>query len=88
MYDVVIEFPVSLDETHAFGAFLHRFMESRSAEAEAFAAQCDAPYFMMRSDPLQDRELKVLTFQQPSAAQAFSAGWALERSRLDQSKAA
>ena len=29
---------------------------------------------MMRSDPLSDRELKVLTFQQLHAAQDFSAG--------------
>ncbi len=37
---------------------------------------------MVRSDPLQDVEVKVLTFQQPGAAQAFSNGWARARNRM------
>ena len=82
MSEVVIELPVDLgDEAQAFGAYVSRFMESRSDEAERYALVGEAPYFMMRSDPLYDRELKVITFQQPSAARAFSKGWALERSR-------
>ena len=31
---------------------------------------------MVRSDPLERRELKVLTFQETSVASAFSTGWA------------
>ena len=89
MSDVVIELPVSLgDEAQAFGSYLSRFMESRSAEAERCAASADAPWFMMRSDPLHDRELKVLTFQQACAAQAFSSGWARVRDRLQRATAA
>jgi hypothetical protein len=87
--EVVIELPVDLgDEAQAFGAYVSRFMESRSAEAERLARFAEAPYFMMRSDPLCDRELKVITFQQPSAAKAFSRGWALERTRLGRSRTA
>ncbi len=89
MSEVVIELPVDLgDEAQAFGAYVSRFMESRSAEAERLAAFAEAPYFMMRSDPLYDRELKVITFQHPRAAKDFSQGWALERSRLGRSSAA
>lgn len=81
--EVVVELPVSLcDEAQAFGVYLSRFMESRTAEAERYALVGEAPYFMMRSDPLSDRELKVITFQHPGAANDFSEGWELERSRL------
>lgn len=89
MSDVVIELPVTLgDEAQAFGSYLNRFMESRSADAEQHAFDNDAPYFMMHSNLLQDRELKVLIFQQPAVAEDFSAGWARERSRLDEAAAA
>ena len=89
MSDVVIELPVNLgDEAEAFGAYVNRFMESRTAAAERYARYAEAPYFMMRSDPLLDRELKVITFQQPGDADDFSEGWAQERSRLSQADAA
>ena len=89
MRDVVIELPVNLgDEAQAFGAYVSRFMESRSARAERMAKYAEAPYFMMRSDPLSDRELKVITFQEPRDAADFSEGWALERSRLGAAEAA
>jgi hypothetical protein len=86
---VVIELPVNLgDEAVAFGAYVSRFMESRSARAERMAKYAEAPYFMMRSDPLSGRELKVITFQEPRDAADFSKGWALERSRLSGAVAA
>ncbi len=89
MSEIVVEYPVDLgDEAEAFGAYVSRFVESRSAKAERLAAFAEAPYFMMRSDPLSDRELKVVTFQQPDDAQDFSQGWALERRRLGRSSAA
>ncbi len=59
-----------------FGRFLNRFMESRSDEAAEMAPFSDAPYMMVRSDPLDGQELKVLTFQEKSVASAFSSGWA------------
>jgi hypothetical protein len=87
--EVVVEFPVGLgDEAQAFGAYVSRFMESRSAKAERLARYAEAPFFMMRSDPLADRELKVVTFQKPDDAQDFANGWALERSRLRRPTAA
>jgi hypothetical protein len=87
--DVVIELPVAAgDEAQAFWAYLGKFMQSRSADAERHAAETDAPWFMMHSNLLEGRELKVLIFQQPGVAEDFSAGWALERSRLDEAAAA
>ena len=77
MTDVVVTLPVKTgEESIMFGRFLNRFMESRSSEAERMAADSDAPYMMVRSDPLDGQELKVLTFQEKSVASAFSAGWA------------
>jgi len=78
--DVVIQFPIQRgEESQLFGAYLAEFMESRSDEAERCAQDADAPFLMVRSDPLQDLEVKVLTFQQPSAAQDFCSGWALAK---------
>jgi hypothetical protein len=80
MTDVVLTLPVKAgEEALMFGRFLTRFMESRSFEAERMAANSDAPYMMVRSDPLDGQELKVLTFQETSVASAFSAGWAMLR---------
>ena len=77
MTDVVLTLPVKVgEEALLFGRFLNRFMESRSCEAEQMAADSDAPYMMVRSDPLDGQELKVLTFQETSVASAFSTGWA------------
>jgi hypothetical protein len=76
MTDVTIELPVRLGaEAAAFAMYLSSFMRSRSAEAEMQAANSDAPYLILRSDPLLDRELKVLIFQSASIAQAFAHGW-------------
>ena len=82
MSDVVIQFPVRPgEESQLFGVFLAEFMESCFDDAEQCAADSDAPYLMVRSDPLKDVEVKVLTFQQTTAAQAFSQGWALAKTR-------
>jgi len=76
MSEVVIELPVKPgEEAVLFGDYLSQFMRSRSSEAVAWATDHDAPYLMVRSDPLMDVEVKVLTFQRPSAAMAFSHGW-------------
>ena len=77
MTDVVLTLPVKIgEEALMFGRFLNRFMESRSDEAEQMAPFSDAPYMMVRSDPLDGQEMKVLTFQETSVASAFSIGWA------------
>ena len=77
MSDVVLTLPIKQgEEALLFGRFLNGFMESRSSEAEKMAAFSDAPYMMVRSDPLDGEELKVLTFQEKSVASAFSRGWA------------
>ena len=83
MSDVVIQFPVRTgEESQLFGAYLAEFMELSLDEAERCAADADAPYLMVRSDPMLDVEVKVLTFQETSAAQAFSSGWARARTRM------
>ena len=77
MTDVVVEFPVQAgEEARLFGAYLSNFMQLCSGDADRWADQGDAPYLMVRSDPLQGLEVKVLTFQLRSAAQAFTRGWA------------
>jgi hypothetical protein len=82
MSDVVVQLPIQAgEEAQLFGAYLAEFMESCCDEADRFDDESDAPFLMIRSDPLQDVDFKVLTFQQPSAAQAFCVGWAQARRR-------
>jgi hypothetical protein len=81
MTDIVLTLPIEAgEEAQLFGSFLNRFMESRSSEAERMALSSDAPYLMVRSDPGDGWDTKVVTFQQRSVASAFSAGWAKARS--------
>ena len=80
--DVVIQLPVRRgEEAQLFGAYLAQFMESLMWEVDRWA-DGEAPMLMVRSDPLADVDVKVLTFQHQSAAQAFSSGWARARDRL------
>ncbi len=89
MADVIIKLPVKDGaEAALFGEFLNRFMESRTGDAEVWAADNDAPYLMVHSDPQSDLDLKVLTFQEARVAQAFSSGWAVARARAPLSRAA
>ena len=64
------------EEAELFGGFLSAFIERCRARAELWAANSDAPYLMVRSDPQPDFDLKVLTFQERRAARQFSQGWA------------
>lgn len=83
MTDVVVQLPIGQgEEQQLFGAYLNRFMEQRTIEAERLAATADAPYLMVRSEYAADGEVKVLIFQQRTAARDFSAGWAKAKSRL------
>jgi hypothetical protein len=80
--DVVIQFPVQHGkEAQLFGAYLTEFMEKLMREVDRWVDD-EAPFVMVRSDPLQDVEVKVLTFQHPGAAKAFSSGWARARKNL------
>jgi len=80
MADVVLKLPIREgEEAQLFGSYLNRFMESRSSEAERMAPFSDAPYLMIRSDPGLTEDMKVLIFQERSAASAFSSGWAKAR---------
>ena len=82
MADVVVTLPVRIgEEAQLFGRYLNGFMESRSFEAESMASFSDAPYLMMRSDPGEVEEIKVLTFQERSVASDFSSGWANARTQ-------
>jgi hypothetical protein len=83
MTDVVIKLPVHDGaEAELFGDFLNRFIHDSSSLADQQAADSDAPYLMVRSDPMRDLEMKVLIFQESSAAVAFSDGWAQARGML------
>jgi hypothetical protein len=78
MSDVVLRFSVDTPQVaQMFGRFLTSFIESRTQEVERFAAaNGDAPYVMIKTDVEQAGEVRVLTFQEPGAASAFSRGWA------------
>ena len=74
MSDVIVQFPVRAGkEAQLFGTYLSAFMERLSKNPALAAA--DAPWLMVRSDPLQDVDVKVLTFQETSAASDFTSGW-------------
>ncbi len=88
MTDVVIQFPIKDGkEAELFGDFLNRFIHDSGPAAEQQAADSDAPYLMVRSDPLPDIEMKVLIFQERSAATAFTDGWAQALGSLGQATA-
>ena len=74
MSDVIVQFPVRAGrEAQLFGTYLASFMETLSNNPALAAA--DAPWLMVRSDPLKDVDVKVLTFQEASAASDFTSGW-------------
>ena len=75
MTEVVLQLPVDTSEDHLFGRYLDRFMQSRSTEVERLAASSDAPYVMIHSDPAVGEAVRIVTFQEPGAATAFSSGW-------------
>jgi hypothetical protein len=84
MGDVVVKLQVrDGEEAQLFGDYLSRFLASQGQDAELWAANSDAPYLMVHSDPLADVEVKVITFQEWRAAAAFSRGWAEARTGLD-----
>lgn len=88
MTDVVVRFPVTEGaEAELFGDYLNRFIRDSSPAAAMQADDSDAPYLMVRSDPMADLEMKVLIFQEKSAASAFSDGWAQVRGSLGALKA-
>jgi len=78
MSDVVIELPVAAGaEADLFGAYFQRFVDQ--AFIRAVTSDIDAPMLMLRSDPLRDREVKVVIFQERADADEFASGWALVR---------
>jgi hypothetical protein len=84
MSDVVVKLPVrDGEEAQLFGDYLSRFLASQIQEAALWAANSDAPYVMIHSDPLAGVEMKVITFQERRAAVAFSRGWDEARFGLD-----
>jgi hypothetical protein len=82
MSDVVIHLPVERHEEDRLFGYIKRFVQGLSAEIERWAAEADAPFLMMRSDPALGDGVRVMVFQQPDTAQAFRAGWAAERRRF------
>jgi hypothetical protein len=86
MGDVVVELPVAAGaEADLFGEYFQRFVDR--AFIQAVTSDKDAPILMLRSDPLQDREVKVVIFQERAAAEAFTTGWALVRARKNSGSA-
>jgi hypothetical protein len=85
MADVVVTLPIQIgEESKLFGRYLNTFVESRSFEADELAQNCDAPFMMVRSDPGDGEEIKVLIFQHTDMASDFSTGWAQARGgRMD-----
>ena len=74
MVDVVVTVPVcDGEEDRLFGRFLGRFLES--CEQDSQMSEADAPIVMVRSDPSLGGAVKVVTFQESQAADAFARGW-------------
>jgi hypothetical protein len=83
MSDVIVKLPLRTgEEAQLFGSFLSKFLEGCYQAADLWAANSDAPYIMIHSDPLTDMEMKVVTFQERRVARAFSQGWAQARTTL------
>jgi hypothetical protein len=83
MGDIVVRLPVHAgEEAQLFGSFLSSYIERSSVEAEVWAKSGDAPYLMVRSDPQPDVDVKILIFQESSAASDFSQQWEQARTGL------
>jgi hypothetical protein len=83
MGDVVVKLPIHEgEEAQLFDHFLNTFIERCGPGAEQWAANSDAPYVMVHSEPQPDVDLKVLTFQEPQAANNFSREWDAARNNL------
>jgi len=86
MTDVIVTVPVtSGEEDRLFGRYVDSFIE-RCAQELAKACE-DAPFLMVRSDPSLGGAVKVVIFQEPNAANAFSQGWTQARRRWTQGAA-
>jgi len=84
MTDVVIRLPILSDkEAILFSAYLDRFMRLSSADADDRPEGADAPFLIVHTAPALDRDVKMLTFQTPGAARAFSVGWARAKGQMD-----
>jgi hypothetical protein len=76
MSDIVIKLPIESDrQANLFSSYLNSFMHLRRDVMDDLPEDEDAPYLIVHSDRCGDCEIKVLTFQNPGAARAFSAGW-------------
>ena len=76
MTDIVVRLELrDAEEEAAFGAYFTRFVEGVAEDMARLADRLDAPFLMVRSEPQRDAELRVVTFQEPSSARAFTAGW-------------
>ena len=81
MADVVVRLPIrDAAEDAAFGSYLSGFLSTLADDAQRLADSLEAPLLMVRSEPQLDGDLRVLTFQERSAAQAFASGWRRDRS--------
>jgi len=83
MTEVVLQLRVDVTEDLLFGRYLQRFIQSRSTEVERLAASSDAPYVMIHTDPALGEKVRIVTFQEAGAANAFSSGWDAARARQD-----
>ena len=80
MTDIVVRLPIrDAAEDAAFGSYLTLFVEGLVEEASRLAEELDAPFLMVRSEPQLQGDLRVLTFQQRTAARAFASGWRMAR---------
>jgi hypothetical protein len=83
MGEVVVKLPIHEGaEAQLFDHVLNTFIESCGPGAEQWAVDSDAPYLMVHSEPQPDVDLKVLTFQEPQAANDFSREWDAARINL------
>lgn len=76
MSDIVVRLEMrDAADADAFGDYLKRFVADLAGQTTRSFAPLDAPPLMVRSEPLRDAELRVVTFQAPQDASAFARGW-------------
>lgn len=83
MSDIVLKLPIQPGlEAQVFGTYLNEFMTRGSRWADRLALDAEAPFVMIRADPVAGEAAKVLIFQEGRIASAFYSGWTRRRTEM------
>ena len=74
--DIVLKLSLrTLEEAEAFTAFLNRFVATCLDAVERVTAPAEPPFLMVTSEPQDEADLRIVTFDQPALAASFASGW-------------